>query len=151
MPISLSLRRLTDLLTHTYLPDVSNLTERKANLEIALSTYCPYLSKSEDPSVSCTPPTPIPMPTPPPDVKDDIHRVCVKNSGGFALNFDMYIPGTVHLAHSDTYPNPQDRCLDGMMINAESQDVLRCRAHIIAGTTTECEGNGYKFNPLSKL
>merc|ERR1712232_557543 len=41
-----------------------------------------------------------------------------------------------------------------MMLNAESQDVLKCRAHIIGapgGRTTECEGNGYKFSPLSTL
>merc|ERR1712139_740983 len=63
----------------------------------------------------------------------------------------MYIPGTAHLTTSDTYPNPQDRCLDGMMINAEGQDVLRCRVHILGGTTTDCEGEGFKYSPLSKL
>jgi hypothetical protein len=151
MPIKSYLMELSELFTESYVPGVDNINTKKANLQKALATYCPYLTKSTGSSVSCSAPQPIPMPTPPPDVKDSIHRVCVRNSGGFAMNFDMYIPSTTHSATSDTFPAGQNRCLDGMMIEADGSDFLTCRIHIVAGVSVECPGKGYRYNPLSTL
>jgi len=150
MPIQTSLTQLSELFTESYLPGIENITTKRENFQKALTNYCSYLSKSKGLNISCSAPQPIPMPTPPPDTKDSIHRVCVRNQGGYALNFDMYIPNSTHSATSDTFVAGTDRCLDGMMIDAEGSDFLKCRIHIIAGVSVECPGQGYRYSPLSK-
>merc|ERR1719335_1648446 len=102
---------MTDLFTSSYLPNATDLSTKKANLAAALAQYCPYLSNTLDPSVSCRPPKPIPMPKPSPS-RDTIRGVCVKNGGGYVMNFDMYIDGRSHSITTDNFPIGQEKCVD---------------------------------------
>jgi hypothetical protein len=151
MPVHMTLMSVSDLFTESYVPAVENLTTRKANIVNATKGYCQYLNRNVDPSVNCTPPAPIPMPTPAPPAKNMINGVCVRNSGGYALKFDELIPGTPRVATSDTYTAGNNRCLVGDMIDAQFGDTLTCRVHIIAGISKDCDGDGFKFKPTSKL
>eukprot|EP00929_Paragymnodinium_shiwhaense_P103008 TRINITY_DN6628_c0_g1_i1.p1 TRINITY_DN6628_c0_g1~~TRINITY_DN6628_c0_g1_i1.p1 ORF type:complete len:632 (-),score=135.12 TRINITY_DN6628_c0_g1_i1:346-2241(-) len=152
MPLSLQLTPLYDLFTPAYMPNVTNVTGKKLAMKDALKRYCPYKSKTSDPSVTCKAPEPQPMPQPHPLAPDAIHRVCLENEGGFALWWELINRGRPVEAKSETFTAGHSRCLDGIQANAHNGDVLVCHANIIAGRHgVPCEGKGYKFDERSLL
>ena len=150
MPVHMSLIPLAELLSSDYLPGVANLTTRSKLLGQAVNGYCGYVNRTDGP-VECTPAKPIPLPIPHGVRPNATRRVCLKNGGGFALSFDAFVVGSSHSKASGMFANGESRCLDGMQFGAQRGDVLECTAHIVGGSTTKCDGDGFPFDDRATL
>lgn len=92
--------------------------------------------------VDCSPPQPIPATKPDPVYKYAVRQLCVKNNGGFALQYDLTVDNRQNpvVAHSGTFVHGNTKCIEGSQVTAEYGDQLGCEAHAIAGKTMPCVG-----------
>eukprot|EP00929_Paragymnodinium_shiwhaense_P056401 TRINITY_DN2821_c0_g2_i1.p1 TRINITY_DN2821_c0_g2~~TRINITY_DN2821_c0_g2_i1.p1 ORF type:complete len:482 (-),score=123.30 TRINITY_DN2821_c0_g2_i1:131-1576(-) len=152
MPLALQISPLYQMFTTGYMPNVSNIAQKKKAMMDAIKRYCPYKSQHTDPTVSCKAPEPMPMPKPNPLKEDAIHQICVENEGGFALWWQLVNNDRPVMAKSDTFPAGQTRCLNAIMADAHSGNRLTCKVNVIAGRSdVPCEGHGYNFDDRSLL
>jgi len=156
MPVLTTLKKLSDFVTPDYFSGWSGsgvaaavLAQKQSNLDSALQHYCEYLKRTEDSSVSCTPPAPIPLPTPRP--VNTIRGMCMHNGGGYVMSFEMKADGTPKKAGSGHFSLGKTKCIDAEDIDAREGDVLKCHMHAEAGKSKDCPGDGYKFSWYSKL
>ena len=79
----------------------------------------------------------------------EVGRICVTNSAGFVLHFDMKDLDSDELSpDSGDYPIDQTKCqpLDDIAHISDS-DLILCRVHAVAGETKFCEDAvKYKVN-----
>lgn len=152
MPIQTTLKKLSELLTNQYFPTrdkAADLLTKQKNLETALDNYCGYLQRTLDSSVSCVAPKPIPLPVPKP--VNTVRGLCMENGGGYVMTFDMFADKTPKSTNSGNFPIGQTRCIDAEELDAQENNVLKCRIHIVLGVTRDCPGDGYRFSWFSKL
>merc|ERR1712003_423258 len=92
MPVKMSLFNLYDLFTEAYMPGAVDLEKKRNNMKNASSQYCPY-RKNQIHNGSCVPPVKKPDPMPTPVDPNAIRRICVRNSGAYALWFETAASG----------------------------------------------------------
>jgi len=153
MPVYLTLTRLDALVNQFSLPnlDLKTLPAKKANIIKAINGYCAYQEKL-NPGFNCTPQGAIPMPTPAPISAKAIRRICIQNSGGYALFWHMTVgTGNGIGAQSDTYAAGNTECIDGSDVLAKPGDVLGCYVNAVAGPKVECGKPWEEFSYQSTL
>jgi len=152
MPVHLTLTRLDSLFNTFNLPnnDASTLPAKAANLVKAINSWCHYhekLTPGFKEMDGCAPDKPIPMPTPTPIGASAVRRVCVQNSGGYAINWHLIIkPGSTLGPQTGTYAAGNTLCIDGTDGLVKFGDTLGCKVDIIAGGTIECGQPWKQFN-----
>merc|ERR1719461_423039 len=144
MPTHLSLNRFDTLFTQTAFPneEVKNLMTKRENMAKALGQYCDFQMK-RNPGFSCTQQKTSAPPVPP--IPDSVSRICVHNSGAYAMAWEMvspkkggsYTKGPTYGA----YPNPQTHCISGTSFQGlKNGDLISCGTHAIAGRSASCGG-----------
>ena len=79
-----------------------------------------------------------------------VNRICVTNSAGFVLHFDMRDLDTDEISpDSGTYPIDQTKCqVLSDIAHISEDDLIMCRVHAVAGETKDCE-DAVKYNANS--
>merc|ERR1711907_301141 len=94
---------------------------------------------------------PSPQPSPAPTIHD-VHEICVHDTGGFALHWDLLARDESVLASSGSYPAPQTRCLGCTDVSPElsAGSEMRCRVKAVYGIEGDC-GEGDRHQPSMSL
>lgn len=110
------------------------------------SGQCTYVPATD---VCFAPPRSIPFPKPTPVKENAVRRICIRNSGGYAMSWHLQTNGSQGSRHG-SYPNPQTRCLDASVDQPKRGDKLGCRVKAIAGRTVNCEDTDLPFDARSR-
>jgi hypothetical protein len=76
----------------------------------------------------------------------EVGRICVTNSAGFVLHFDMKDLDNDEISpDSGTYPIDQTKCqVLSDIAHISGEDLIMCRVHAVAGETKDC-GDAVKY------
>lgn len=94
----------------------------------------PYLEVVYETAPSSWVPSP---PAPPGPSTTGIREICVTNSGGYALEWQLTF-GKATSSLVKSYPAGQTRCLTGGQAGAVDRQEIGCVAHAIAGSIVSC-------------